>query len=150
VDASDVAFNGKSFRPWLEGRRAEGFDHVFGSHTFHEITMYYPMRMIRTRQYKLIWNIAWQLPYPTGWNVYDSSTAEALRSPDVLYLGQRSKADYYQRPRIELYDVQNDPLEIRNLAGDPAHAEIRDELFRRVTDFMEATNDPWRIKLIHE
>lgn len=150
VKAPGVEFNGQSFRPWLEGESPAGFDRVFGSHTFHEITMYYPMRMIRTPRYKLIWNIAWQLPYPTGWNVYDSSTAEALRSPDVLYLGQRKKSAYYQRAKIELYDVIRDPDEVSNLAGNPVYAEIEEDLYSQLVSFMEDTDDPWRIKLIHE
>jgi hypothetical protein len=29
---------------------------------------------------------------------------------------------------LELYDLQNDPQEMRNLASDPAYAKIRDEL----------------------
>ena len=150
VGSSGLELNGRSFRPWLDGETPAGFDRVFGSHTFHEITMYYPMRMIRTPRYKLIWNIAWQLPYPTGWNVYDSSTAAALRSPDVLWLGKRKKSDYYQRSRIELYDGVADPDEVNNLAGDPDHAGVEQTLFEELAAFMEETRDPWRIKLIHE
>jgi N-sulfoglucosamine sulfohydrolase len=148
VTSTEAAFNGQSFRPWLEGQSPAGFDRVFGSHTFHEITMYYPMRMVRTPQYKLIWNIAWQLPYPTGWNVYDSSTAEALRSPDVLYLGKRKKSEYYQRSKIELYDVVADPDEVNNLAEDAQYAGVVEDLFSQLTEFMKDTEDPWRIKLI--
>lgn len=150
VETDGLELNGQSFRPWLNGETPDGFDRVFGSHTFHEITMYYPMRMIRTPRYKLIWNIAWQLPYPTGWNVYDSSSAAALRSPDVLYIGERKKSDYYNRQKIELYDVVNDPEEVNNLAGKPEYQEVTDELFDELVQFMHDTGDPWRIKLIHE
>ena len=32
------------------------------SHQFHEVTMYYPMRMVRTRTHKYILNLAHELP----------------------------------------------------------------------------------------
>ncbi|KFM78561.1 N-sulfoglucosamine sulfohydrolase, partial [Stegodyphus mimosarum] len=37
-------------------------DVVFGSHNLHEITMYYPMRVIRTKNYKLIHNLNFKMP----------------------------------------------------------------------------------------
>jgi N-sulfoglucosamine sulfohydrolase len=47
----DVAqFHGRSFLPMLEQEDPEGWDEVYASHTFHEITMYYPMRVVRTRR----------------------------------------------------------------------------------------------------
>ena len=47
------------------GTNIEGeWDEVFASHTFHEIQMYYPMRVVRERRYKLLWNIAHPLPFP--------------------------------------------------------------------------------------
>src|SRR5262249_33686681 len=59
-----AAMVGRSLLPILEQDKPEGWDEVFGSHQFHEITMYYPMRMVRTRTYKLILNLAHQLPFP--------------------------------------------------------------------------------------
>ena len=50
----------------LDQENPQGWDEVFASHTFHEITMYYPMRVVHSGKYKLIWNIAHPLPYPFG------------------------------------------------------------------------------------
>ena len=44
--------------------KAEHWSSIFASHTFHEIQMYYPMRVYRDKKFKLIWNIAHPLPYP--------------------------------------------------------------------------------------
>ncbi len=44
----------------------------------------------------------------------------------------------------ELYDLENDPLEMRNLIHDPAHTKIRDELHRQLMDWMGTTRDPLR------
>ena len=51
-----VALTGRSLLPVLEQESPSGWDVVFGSHQFHEVTMYYPVRMIRTRTHKLLVN----------------------------------------------------------------------------------------------
>lgn len=64
--ARDVpyTFHGRSFQETLAKDAVPGWDCVFASHTFHEITMYYPMRVIRTERFKLILNLAHPLPFP--------------------------------------------------------------------------------------
>ena len=44
----------------------------------------------------------------------------------------------------ELYDLQTDPAELRNLISDPAQAAIRDRLHARLLDWMGETRDPLR------
>jgi len=48
------------------------------------------------------------------------------------------------RPRDldELYDMENDPLELRNLATDPEHADACERLRKRILDWMRETRDP--------
>ena len=58
------AYHGKSWLHTLDEQDATHWETIFASHTFHEIQMYYPMRVVRDSNYKLIWNIAHQLPYP--------------------------------------------------------------------------------------
>ena len=53
----------RGLEPVHEGN-PQGWDEVNASHTFHDLPLYYPMRVVRTRRYKLIWNIAHGLPYP--------------------------------------------------------------------------------------
>ena len=53
-----MAFHGRSFLAAMDEEKPAGFDEIYASHTFHEVTMYYPMRAVRGREYKLIWNIA--------------------------------------------------------------------------------------------
>jgi hypothetical protein len=52
--------------------------------------------------------------------------------------------EYYatSRPAEELYDLQRDPLEHRNLTGDPEHEEVLVKLRDRVQRWMEETHDP--------
>ena len=118
-------------------------DTVFASHTFHEITMYYPMRCVRTQQYKLIWNLASELPFAMAGDIGESPSWKALlASPQALIHGRPLQA-YLHRPRFELYDVTNDPDETRNLAEMPEHAETLLRLRNDLLTMMRETRDPW-------
>jgi N-sulfoglucosamine sulfohydrolase len=144
------SFHGHSIVPVLENPEIEGWDETYASHTFHEITMYYPMRTVIAGRYKLIWNIAWQLPYPSSTDLWASSTYQvALKSGTGMYAG-RSIEDYIHRTKFELYDLENDPWETRNLAGNPAFSEEMEKLKKKLYTFQERTNDPWIMKWEYE
>lgn len=146
----EYPLHGRSFLGVLDQEYPEGWDEIYGSHTFHEITMYYPMRVIRTRQYKLLFNIAHPLPFPFASDLYGSTTWQGvLRRGDTTY-GKRAVEDYVHRPRFELYDLKADPDEIHNLADDPAHQKTLAELQARLKDFQKRTNDPWITKYEYE
>jgi N-sulfoglucosamine sulfohydrolase len=145
-----AAFHGRSFLPVLAQENPEGWDEVCLSHTFHEVTMYYPMRAVRTRRHKLIWNIAYGLEYPFASDLWESETWQACLKSGMKTYGRREVENYLHRPAFELYDLEKDPDEINNLAGDPAHKELLAELTNRVKAFQERTKDPWAIKWRHE
>lgn len=52
---------------------------VFASHSHHEITMYYPMRAVRTKRYKLIHNINYKMPFPIDQDFYISPSFQVGR-----------------------------------------------------------------------
>ncbi len=141
---------GRSVLPILDQENPPGWDTVYASHTFHEVTMYYPMRMIRTREYKYILNLASPLEYPFASDLWESPTWQGvLRGGDKTY-GQRRVDAFLHRPREELYDLRSDPGEIKNLAGDAAHQAILEEMRGRLKEWQERTQDPWAIKYRHE
>ena len=149
-NTANPALQGESFRDVLEDVEAPGFDETYASHTFHEITMYYPMKTVVTRKYKLIWNIAWQLPYPHASDLWASSTWQvALKSGSGMYAGKTIEG-YTHRPEFELYDLESDPYETRNLSGNPAYAHEVEALKEKLYVFQERTNDPWILKWEHE
>jgi N-sulfoglucosamine sulfohydrolase len=143
--------HGRSFLPVLEQEKPAGWDEVFASHTFHEIQMYYPMRVVRDRKYKLIWNIAHPLPFPFASDLYESATWQDIRKkgPDALY-GKRPVKAYVQRPPFELYDLGSDPDEVKNLAGDPQYARVLDAMKEKLRAFQKHTGDPWISKWEYE
>ena len=47
-----------------------------------------------------------------------------------------------RRPAEELYQIADDPHQVRNLAGDPAHAAIQQQLRSRLLATLQETGDP--------
>jgi N-sulfoglucosamine sulfohydrolase len=145
------AFHGRSVLPVVSEPSPAGWDEVYASHTFHEVTMYYPMRTVRERRYKLIWNIASPLSFPFASDLWGSATWQdaVKRGPDFVY-GKRTVAAYKQRPAYELYDLEADPNETVNLADKPEHAATKERLVVKVKAFQVRTGDPWAVKWEHE
>jgi N-sulfoglucosamine sulfohydrolase len=145
-----MEFHGRSFRAGLDGTPLSGWDEIYASHTFHEVTMYYPMRAVRNRRYKLIHNIASGLTYPSALDLIKSPTWISVVASGGTVYGRRPVEQYLQRPPFELYDLAEDPHEVVNLAGDPAHRGVMQELLARLKAFQERTHDPWRHKWDYE
>lgn len=143
-------FHGTSIKDALETGNSEGFDEIYASHTFHEITMYYPMRVVQDRQYKLIWNIASGLPYPHASDLWESSTWQSALNGGTGLYAKRGVDAYLHRPPYELFDMNTDPDEVVNLADDDDYAEILGEMKMKLKEFMFTTSDPWRVKWEHE
>ncbi|KAH6664753.1 alkaline-phosphatase-like protein [Plectosphaerella plurivora] len=120
--AGMVRRRGRSVLPILNRTEPEpgsGWDHVLGSHTFHEVTNYWPTRFMRDRRYKY------------------------HRNPPPATIGRRKLADYIRRAPEELYDLEEDADELVNLAADPAHRHILLAMRSTVEAWQEETGDPW-------
>lgn len=142
--------DGRSFRAGLDGAPLAGWDEVYASHTSHEITMYYPMRSVRTRRYKLIHNLAHGLPFPFALDLIQSPTWVGLQRSGATQYGPRPIAQFLRRPEFELYDLAADPGEVVNLAAVPERQELRRELVAKLQAFQVATKDPWIHKWVYE
>ena len=146
----DYEFHGRSFKPVLERRHAEDWDTTYASHTFHEITMYYPMRVVRERRFKLIWNIAHGLEYPFASDLWASATWQGTLQRDRTHYGKRTVDAYLRRSEFELYDLESDPHEVKNLADDPGHSAKLQQMKARLMAFQKRTQDPWIMKWDYE
>jgi N-sulfoglucosamine sulfohydrolase len=109
--------------------------------------MYYPIRVVRSGRYKLIWNMAHGLPFPFASDLWNSATWQDARrgGTDAMY-GKRTIKAYTQRPRFELYDLESDPDEIHNLADDANHHTLLVDLQNKLKEFQRRTGDPWLLK----
>ena len=146
-----TSYHGDSWIPILGKKNASHHKTMFASHTFHEITMYYPMRTVWDGKYKLIWNIASGLPYPFASDLWASSTwqAQLEKGDDALY-GYMSVGSYVDRPAFELYNVTENRYEEVNLASNPEYSKILESMKAKLKAFQKATNDPWISKWEYE
>ncbi len=143
-DVPAGARRGRSFLPILqETDLLPDWERVFGSHTFHEITNYYPTRFIRTPRYKYHRNVAWKLDFPFSGDLYGSLSWEGIRNTEPVRIGARALKDYVRRPPEELYDLEADPREVRNLASEESHHNVLLELRAAMEAWQRETNDPW-------
>ncbi len=87
-------------RSWKDGDRAErmppGWDEVNASHTFHEITMYYPMRVVRTS--------------PVQADLEHRRPAAVSLSPATCGTRRPGKTAYRQRPGDALRQADGEGL----------------------------------------
>ncbi|OYW19947.1 MAG: heparan N-sulfatase [Planctomycetales bacterium 12-60-4] len=145
-------FHGKSFAKVIGGEHPPGWNEMYASHTFHEITMYYPMRVVREGQYKYIFNVAHELSYPFASDLFASPTWQGVleRNDFKEYYGRRTVDAYLHRPRHELYDLEVDPYETKNLANDPALKTTLERLQSKLQEWQKSTRDPWELKWRYE
>jgi N-sulfoglucosamine sulfohydrolase len=142
----EYPLHGRSFANVLAQERPAGWEQVHFSHTFHEITMYYPIRGTRTRRSKYLRNLYPELTFPHASDLFESPTWQSVAAiGDSGRVGQRPAAQYLHRPAEELYDLSADPDEISNLAQIPAHRETLEALRRETHAFRKRTGDPWLI-----
>ncbi|WP_232283313.1 sulfatase family protein [Paraglaciecola sp. T6c] len=146
VKPMTTTVQGKSFKAILENEQPKGWEHVYASHTMHEVMMYYPMRMVRTKQYKLIWNIAHELSYPFAADLQQSLIWQDVRRRGNTQYAGRQIEDFLHRPEFELFDMQNDPQEQHNLADLPQFSRVKHELIHQLKIFQQETQDPWIAK----
>lgn len=150
VDYKANRFHGKPFLEAIESKDPPGWDEVYLSHQLHEVTMYYPVRVVRERRFKLTWNIAHQLPFPFAQDLQRSATWQAVLRDGSTHYGKRAIDKFIHRDKWELYDLENDPDELHNLADDPKHAETLARMLAKLKAFQERTKDPWLHKWEYE
>jgi len=102
------------------------------------------IRGMRGDRYKYIRNFYPDRPYlqpnayadnkPTLQALREWHEADKLNEHQALIMAET-------RPREELYDLHQDPHELNNLAGDPAHKPTLLQMRQTLEYWMEATND---------
>ncbi|XP_076058197.1 N-sulfoglucosamine sulfohydrolase [Oratosquilla oratoria] len=126
--------------------RADDVDAVFASHTLHEVTMYYPMRSVRTRRFKLIHNLNYGMAFPIDQDLYISPTFQDILNrtrsgaPLPWY---KTLLQYYNRPEWELFDLELDRQELYNVAHKSTYSRVFKSLQARLKSWQNDTYDPW-------
>ena len=133
----------RSLLPILENENPDGWDETFFSHCFHEVTNYYPYRVLRGRRYKYVLNLAERLSTPMPTDIFRSKSWTAVRRDGIEMLGERKTEKFVFQDREELFDIVNDPAESMNMIDDPEVQDLVSEMRRKVTEFRMQTKDPW-------
>ena len=105
------------------------------------------MRVIRTKQYKLILNLNYKMPFPLDMDIVFSAAFNDLLNRTEHHEPTHwfSTLDkYYYRTPFELYDILKDPQELKNLANDTQYAPVMTQLLGSLRSWQKETNDPFR------
>ena len=138
--------SGRSLLPLLRGETSEHRDRIFGTHSGDGAMNQYPLRSVRTRDWKYIRNLDPTGEYHShvdkaqngdGRKYFESWIEKAKTDPTASAIVQR----YYHRPAEELYNLKTDPWEQHNLADDPAQAANLTNLRGEVDAWMKDQHD---------
>jgi len=146
--------DGRSFLAVLNEKTNAHRDRIFTTHSADGNMNVYPMRSVRTRDWKFILNLHPEFAFhthvdlaPVGdrpgyWGGYWSSwTNAALTNAHAATLVKR----YHQRPAEELYDLRHDPFETNNLASVPGHAARVKAMRAELESWMREQGDTRRV-----
>ncbi len=148
--AAPQDIDGTSVLGVLRGQTREHRDRMFTTHSGDPPMNVYPMRSVRTGDWKYIRNLHPEFSFTThidlgqaadGAGYFASWREKAKTDEAAADLVKR----YHERPAEELYDLRADPLELRNLAGDPQHAQRLAAMRADVEAWMKANNDEGKI-----
>jgi len=138
--------DGRSFRSVLRGEAFEHRDVIFTTHSGDGRMNVYPIRAIRTADWKLILNLNPEFAHTThidkalardGGRYWISWFGAAKTDAEAAAVVRR----YHERPALELYDLRADPFEQRNLVGESSQAERIRILRDRLESWMREQGD---------
>ncbi len=137
-------FDGKSFLNVLMQRTEQHRKYVFAQHTTLGTIgaqSPYPMRSVRSDRYKLILNLAPENTYSiTG--IHESELLASWKEDAKSDSKLAARIEWlYHRPSEELYDLENDPFEMTNLANDKRYISIKEGLLSELLEWMRQQKD---------
>ena len=138
--------SGRSFLAVLRGEKSGHRDRIFTTHSGDGKMNEYPMRSARSRDWIYIRNLAPNTEHHThvdkaqgedGKGYWTSWLRKAATDPVAAAIVKR----YHARPAEELYDLNADPYEQRNLAANPAQDERLAQFRAELDTWMKANGD---------
>jgi uncharacterized sulfatase len=145
--------DGRSFTNVLNGNTDSHRSNIFTTHSGDQLMNVYLSRSIRNDRYKLIWNPHTDFAFTThidmllretSGDYFKQWTERAQSDPAAA----ATVAKHHGRPSIELYDLQQDPDEIKNLAGQPEISKIQQQLFEDLKKWIATQDD--QLTVFHE
>ncbi|MEE4452951.1 sulfatase [Novosphingobium resinovorum] len=147
-----TGIDGLSFAGALHpGSHFAGRQEIFATHNNDGDFNVYPARSVRTQRWKYILNLHPEYYFtthtdqfaPLGGDAYFASWRRAAQADPSA---ARIVKAYYQRPAEELYDLEADPEETRNLADDATHARVLKDMRARLGNWRRLQGDDHPVK----
>ncbi|HEX4085305.1 MAG TPA: sulfatase [Chthoniobacteraceae bacterium] len=129
--------HGRSFWPLLNGRDYLPHDCIFMERNYHGEDAQDLMRAVRSRDFLYIRNFS-----PGATWAWTRDECPPLIPTYKHWFTDMWPPETQLRPREELYSVQGDPHQFRNIASLPAFQWARRDLAAKLEDFMRRTGDP--------
>ncbi len=148
--ARPTQIDGRSFAAVLRGETNSHRDAIFTTHSGDRDFNVYPMRAVRTPDWKYIRNLHPEFQFAShinrggersGRTYWVSWERQAQSDEEAMAIVDR----YRRRPAEELFYVRNDPHEQHNLAGDRRHSDVLDSMRSLLDAWIEETNDPLKV-----
>lgn len=119
---------------------------AFGSHNFHSLYAYYPMRSFVNGRYRLVNNLLFNASYAILEDVFETETWQNIRNS--ARAGKPSGwiynyDAYMHRAEFELFDLESDPKQRRNLALEPDYEHTLQDMKAKLLSWRKETQDPW-------
>jgi N-sulfoglucosamine sulfohydrolase len=138
---------GRSFLGLITGGRYEPRKYIFGARLHHgnspftentRASTFDLSRCVRSDRWKLIYNCTPHMEYQPVDSARDPSWQQILAAHNAGQLKPEHERAYFQKPRpvLELFDLQNDPGELNNLAGKPEVKAVQEELMAALQEKM--------------
>ncbi len=146
LEAANVAMlprlEGKSILPIMTDRSKNTERAAFFERNWHDNLDL--IRGVRSGRYLLIENYRPEIAYPPTLDVANSPTWSAiLQLHKKGELPRALEKHYFAAPRseVELYNIEDDPFQLQNLAGESTYASSLAKLQKLLSDWMISTND---------
>jgi N-sulfoglucosamine sulfohydrolase len=138
--------DGRSFADVLKNGNQEHRNFIFTTHSGDHDKNVYPIRSVRTEEWKYILNLNPEYAYTTHIDLVLSDQSCAYWTDWI----ERAKTDknartivdrYHKRPKEELYHLPSDPYEQKNLVFNSKHSEILKNLRSELQKWMNEQDD---------
>jgi len=138
---TDIERHGRSLRAVLANADAPWREYLAGEYHLHG-PPWFPQRAIRDDRFKLIHSL-----------LADSVSRKTAIDGDIGYVTSREERyagtdirkafdTFAKPPEFELYDLENDPWEFHNLAGEAEYADIEKRMKAALEAWRHETDDP--------
>lgn len=142
---------GKSLLPLLRKPGMRFREYLFTEKNCDQVDLYYPRRAVRDKRFKLIYSlldneknivaVRYTSADPSS-PVAGSPTLKELEvAPDAI---KKAYYDWINPAKIQLYDLEKDPYEFRDLSSNPAYASVKKRLLNELFKWQRETDDPLR------